>query len=104
MIPVLSPEQSAGWDAQAESAGIALATLMETAGRATAAVIAERYRTELRHGVLVAAGPGHHGGGGGAHRPGAARPGGARVGCRDTGRRLAAASADGRARPRRWRS
>jgi NAD(P)H-hydrate epimerase len=64
MIPVLSPEQSAAWDAHAESAGIALATLMETAGRAIAAVIAERYRTELRHGVVVAVGPGNNGGDG----------------------------------------
>jgi NAD(P)H-hydrate epimerase len=64
MIPVLSPEQSAEWDRQAESAGIALATLMETAGRATAAVLADRYRTDLRQGVLIAAGPGNNGGDG----------------------------------------
>ncbi|HET8625051.1 MAG TPA: NAD(P)H-hydrate dehydratase [Gemmatimonadales bacterium] len=64
MIPVLTPEQAAQWDAQAEAAGISLATLMETAGRAIAAVIAERYRTELRHGVLVAVGPGNNGGDG----------------------------------------
>jgi hydroxyethylthiazole kinase-like uncharacterized protein yjeF len=64
MIPVLSPEQSAAWDRQAESAGLALATLMETAGRAVAAVAADRYRAELRQGVLVAAGPGNNGGDG----------------------------------------
>jgi hydroxyethylthiazole kinase-like uncharacterized protein yjeF len=64
MLPVLSPEQSAAWDSQAEAAGIGLATLMETAGRAVAAVLADRYRTELRHGVLIAAGPGNNGGDG----------------------------------------
>jgi NAD(P)H-hydrate epimerase len=64
MIPVLSPQQSAAWDRDAESAGVALATLMETAGRAVAAVIAERYRTELRQGVLIATGPGNNGGDG----------------------------------------
>jgi len=64
MIPVLSPEQAAAWDRQAETAGIALATLMETAGRAVAAVVADRYRTELHQGVLVAAGPGNNGGDG----------------------------------------
>lgn len=64
MVPVLSPEQSAVWDRQAESAGVGLASLMETAGRATAAVLADRYRTELRQGVLIAAGPGNNGGDG----------------------------------------
>ncbi len=64
MIPVLSPEQSAAWDRRAESAGIALATLMETAGRAVATVVADRYRSELRQGVLIAAGPGNNGGDG----------------------------------------
>ncbi len=64
MIPVLSPHQSAAWDAVAESAGISLASLMETAGRAVAAVAADRYRAELRQGVLIAAGPGNNGGDG----------------------------------------
>jgi len=64
MLPVLSPEQSAAWDASAVSGGVALATLMETAGRAAAAVLASRHAHRLRDGVLVAAGPGHNGGDG----------------------------------------
>jgi len=64
MLPVLSPEQSAAWDATAVSGGVALATLMECAGRASAAVLASRYAHRLRDGVLVAAGPGHNGGDG----------------------------------------
>ena len=63
-IPVLSPEQSAAWDATAVSGGVALATLMESAGRASAAVLASRHAHRLRAGVLVAAGPGHNGGDG----------------------------------------
>ena len=63
-IPVLSPASSAAWDRCAEEAGIAVATLMETAGRAAAAVIAARYGPSLRAGVLVAAGPGNNGGDG----------------------------------------
>lgn len=64
LLPVLSPEQSAAWDATAVSGGVALATLMECAGRATAAVLASRHAHRLRDGVLVAAGPGHNGGDG----------------------------------------
>jgi hydroxyethylthiazole kinase-like uncharacterized protein yjeF len=63
-IPVLSPEQSNAWDQLAVSAGIDLATLMETAGRAVTAVLADRYAPLLRTGVLVAAGPGNNGGDG----------------------------------------
>ena len=63
-IPVLSPEQSASWDRAAEAAGISLATLMETAGRACAAIIAARFGPELNQGVLVAVGPGNNGGDG----------------------------------------
>ncbi len=63
-IPVLSPEQSAAWDASAVAEGIALATLMECAGRAAAGVLASRYAHRLRDGVLIAAGPGHNGGDG----------------------------------------
>ena len=40
MLPVLSPQQSADWDRRADATGIALATLMESAGRAAALVIA----------------------------------------------------------------
>jgi ADP-dependent NAD(P)H-hydrate dehydratase / NAD(P)H-hydrate epimerase len=63
-LPVLSPDQSAEWDASAVAGGVALATLMECAGRAAAAVLAARYAHRLRDGVLVAAGPGHNGGDG----------------------------------------
>jgi NAD(P)H-hydrate epimerase len=64
MIPILSPDQSAEWDAIAVAGGVALATLMESAGRAAAAVLAERHAHRLRDGVLIAAGPGHNGGDG----------------------------------------
>lgn len=63
-IPVLTPEQSNHWDHLAVSAGVALATLMENAGRAAAVVMASRYPDLLRAGVLVAAGPGNNGGDG----------------------------------------
>jgi len=63
-IPVLSPEESNAWDQLAVSAGIELATLMETAGRAVTAVLADRYAHLLRIGVLVAVGPGNNGGDG----------------------------------------
>lgn len=63
-IPVLTPDQSNSWDRRAVSAGIDLATLMESAGRAAATVLADRYAQLLRGGVLVAAGPGNNGGDG----------------------------------------
>jgi len=63
-IPVLTPEQSNSWDRLAVSAGVELATLMESAGRAVAVVLADRYPHLLRAGVLVAAGPGNNGGDG----------------------------------------
>jgi NAD(P)H-hydrate epimerase len=63
-IPVLTPDQSQAWDRIAAAAGIDLATLMESAGRAAAVVIADRYGQLLRGGVLVAAGPGNNGGDG----------------------------------------
>ena len=61
MLPVLSPQQSSSWDRQAVAAGIELATLMECAGRAVAAVAADRFAAALRKKILVAAGPGHNG-------------------------------------------
>jgi len=64
LIPVLSPQQSASWDQKAAAAGIDLATLMESAGRAAATVLADRYATRLGDGVLIAAGPGNNGGDG----------------------------------------
>jgi hydroxyethylthiazole kinase-like uncharacterized protein yjeF len=63
-IPVLTPEQSNAWDQLAVSAGVELATLMETAGRAVTVVLADRYADLLRAGVLVAVGPGNNGGDG----------------------------------------
>ncbi|HEX9893256.1 MAG TPA: NAD(P)H-hydrate epimerase, partial [Gemmatimonadales bacterium] len=63
-IPVLTPQQAADWDRCAESAGISPATLMETAGRAAASLLAERFAAGVRQGVLVAAGPGNNGGDG----------------------------------------
>jgi ADP-dependent NAD(P)H-hydrate dehydratase / NAD(P)H-hydrate epimerase len=64
MLPVLTPEQSNAWDQRSISAGIDLATLMESAGRGVAAVLVSRYSHLLRNGVLVAAGPGNNGGDG----------------------------------------
>jgi len=64
LIPVLTPAEAAAWDSRAESAGIAVPTLMDAAGRACAEVIARRYGHALRGGVLVAAGTGNNGGDG----------------------------------------
>ncbi|MGH7561903.1 MAG: NAD(P)H-hydrate dehydratase [Gemmatimonadales bacterium] len=64
MIPVLTPGQSSDWDARASRGGIPLHTLMETAGRAVAAIAAERFAEPLSRGALVAAGPGNNGGDG----------------------------------------
>jgi NAD(P)H-hydrate epimerase len=63
-IPVLAPADAAAWDARAERAGVALATLMECAGRGAAAVLLDRFPHAARQGVLVAAGPGNNGGDG----------------------------------------
>ena len=63
-IPVLSPQQAAEWDHRAEAAGISLETLMESAGRAVVHVLADRFGTRLRQGVIVATGPGNNGGDG----------------------------------------
>lgn len=63
-IPVLTPAQAAAWDRAAESSGISSATLMETAGRAAARVIADRFPRAMWQGVLVAAGSGNNGGDG----------------------------------------
>jgi NAD(P)H-hydrate epimerase len=63
-LPVLTPEQSAAWDRDAAARGIPLETLMETAGRATAVVLAARFPAAARRGVLVVAGRGHNGGDG----------------------------------------
>ncbi|HEX5631813.1 MAG TPA: NAD(P)H-hydrate epimerase, partial [Gemmatimonadales bacterium] len=64
LIPVLTPEQSSEWDRRAADAGIALATLMDAAGRAVAGVLLRTWPQAARQGVLVAAGTGHNGGDG----------------------------------------
>src|SRR5688572_1407542 len=63
-VPILSPAESEQWDALAEAAGASRGTLMECAGRAAGAVLADRYALELARGVLVAAGRGNNGGDG----------------------------------------
>lgn len=63
-VPVLSPAESDAWDARAEEAGIARATLMESAGRAAAVVLARRFAGALGRGVVIAAGTGNNGGDG----------------------------------------
>ena len=64
-IPVLDAVQAASWDEIArEKAHIPSRVLMESAGRATAHVIAREYGSQLRNGVLVAAGHGNNGGDG----------------------------------------
>lgn len=63
-LPVLTPDQSGAWDRDAASRGISLETLMETAGRAVAVVLAARFPAAARRGVLVVAGRGHNGGDG----------------------------------------
>jgi ADP-dependent NAD(P)H-hydrate dehydratase / NAD(P)H-hydrate epimerase len=63
-IPILTPAQSASWDEAADAVGIARATLMECAGRASAAVIADRFGSIIGNGVIVAAGTGNNGGDG----------------------------------------
>lgn len=64
MIPVLSPEQANSWDHRAARAGVELATLMESAGRAVSLIVTDRYPHLIGAGVLVAAGPGNNGGDG----------------------------------------
>ncbi len=63
-LPVLTPAQAAEWDVRAASEGMALATLMETAGRAVAQLVAQEFPQQVRQGVLIAAGTGHNGGDG----------------------------------------
>jgi NAD(P)H-hydrate epimerase len=63
-IPILTPDQASAWDRAAQSKGIAAATLMESAGRAVAGLLPDRFGERIRHGVLIAAGPGNNGGDG----------------------------------------
>jgi len=65
VIPVLSAAEAAAWDARArDDAGIPGRVLMESAGRAAAAVIAQELRPQVARGVLLVAGPGNNGGDG----------------------------------------
>jgi NAD(P)H-hydrate epimerase len=65
VIPVLTAAESAAWDARARhDAGIPARVLMESAGRASATVIAQEFAGLLDRGVLVVAGPGNNGGDG----------------------------------------
>lgn len=64
LIPILTPDAAAAWDRAAEAQGVAVATLMDAAGRAAATVIAQRAPAALARGVLVACGAGHNGGDG----------------------------------------
>jgi len=63
-LPILTPAQARAWDATSAVAGMAPDTLMATAGRAAAAVLADRFPAACRQGVLVAAGAGNNGGDG----------------------------------------
>lgn len=63
-IPVLTPAQSGLWDAATEQAGVPTRVLMESAGRAAATILLDRFGPACRHGVLVAAGAGNNGGDG----------------------------------------
>lgn len=64
MLPILTPDQARAWDATAAAGGRTLGALMESAGRAIAPVLADRFAAACRQGVLVAAGPGNNGGDG----------------------------------------
>ncbi|MEE8135328.1 MAG: NAD(P)H-hydrate epimerase, partial [Gemmatimonadales bacterium] len=65
MIPVLNAAQASAWDESARTESrIPSRVLMESAGRAAARVIAATFRSEISHGVIVAAGHGNNGGDG----------------------------------------
>jgi hydroxyethylthiazole kinase-like uncharacterized protein yjeF len=62
LVRVVTSAEAAARDRAAIAAGTPSRALMERAGAATAAEIALRFRTRLRAGVLVFAGPGNNGG------------------------------------------
>lgn len=65
VIPVLSSEEAQAWDALARTeAAIPSRVLMETAGRAAAAVAVRDHPAALARGVLVVCGRGNNGGDG----------------------------------------
>ncbi len=63
-FPVLNSQQARDWDRLTSDAGLPAVALMESAGRAVAAVVTTRFPRPLRQGVLIAAGPGNNGGDG----------------------------------------
>jgi hydroxyethylthiazole kinase-like uncharacterized protein yjeF len=64
-LPVLSAAEAAAWDAAARTQyHIPSRVLMESAGRASAAVLVREFPDALERGVLVAAGAGNNGGDG----------------------------------------
>lgn len=56
--------QAAEWDRRTVAAGLDALSLMESAGRGTAVLVATRFAAGVRQGVLVACGPGNNGGDG----------------------------------------
>ena len=64
-IPVLSAAEAAAWDAAARTQyHIPSRVLMESAGRAAAAVLVREFPDAMTRGVLIAAGSGNNGGDG----------------------------------------
>lgn len=64
MLSILTPQQSAEWDNRSVQGGVLLASLMENAGRAVAAILLRELGAQARDGVLVACGTGNNGGDG----------------------------------------
>jgi ADP-dependent NAD(P)H-hydrate dehydratase / NAD(P)H-hydrate epimerase len=63
-VPVLTPDQARAWDDLARGRERPERALMESAGRAVAQLVLERYGVEALQGTLVACGPGNNGGDG----------------------------------------
>lgn len=64
-IPVLSAAEAAAWDAAARTQyHVPSRVLMESAGRASAAIVAREFPAVIERGVLIATGAGNNGGDG----------------------------------------
>jgi len=63
-LPVVSAQQASAWDRLTVDAGLPAVALMESAGRAAAAVLTARYGAAMGRGTLIAVGPGNNGGDG----------------------------------------